>query len=42
MRAKDAPLPLVDVDGVLSLFGFDHGDPPVGSPVAADGNPQSL
>jgi hypothetical protein len=30
---------LVDVDGVVSLFGFDHADPPPGCPVAVDGTP---
>jgi hypothetical protein len=30
---------LVDVDGVISLFGFDHADPPVVSPVMVDGTP---
>jgi Swiss Army Knife RNA repair-like protein len=30
---------LVDVDGVISLFGFDHADPPAVSPVTVDGTP---
>jgi hypothetical protein len=30
---------LVDVDGVISLFGFDHTDPPPGCPIAVDGTP---
>jgi hypothetical protein len=30
---------LIDVDGVVSLFGFDHDDPPPGCPVAVDGTP---
>jgi hypothetical protein len=30
---------LVDVDGVVSLFGFDHADPPAVSPVMVDGSP---
>jgi hypothetical protein len=30
---------LVDVDGVISLFGFDHADPPGGFPVTVDGIP---
>jgi hypothetical protein len=30
---------LVDVDGVISLFGFDHADPPGGCPVTVDGIP---
>jgi hypothetical protein len=33
---------LIDVDGVLSLFGFDHVDPPQGFPVAVDGTPHWL
>lgn len=31
------PLLLVDVDGVISLFGFDPIDPPAGSLVLVDG-----
>jgi hypothetical protein len=27
----ERPLPLVDIDGVISLFGFDHGRPPAGT-----------
>ena len=30
---------MVDVDGVISLFGFDPSDPPAGYPVAVDGTP---
>ena len=30
---------LIDVDGVISLFGFDHTSPPGGFPVAVDGIP---
>jgi hypothetical protein len=30
---------LVDVDGVISLFGFDHADPPAGCPITVDGIP---
>jgi hypothetical protein len=33
---------LVDVDGVVSLFGFDHTSPPPGLPVAVDGTPHWL
>jgi hypothetical protein len=33
---------LVDVDGVISLFGFDHADPPAVSPVTVDGTPHWL
>jgi len=36
------PLLLVDVDGVVSLFGFDHTSPPPGFPVAIDGTPHWL
>jgi hypothetical protein len=36
------PLLLVDVDGVVSLFGFDHTSPPPGFPVAVDGTPHWL
>ena len=37
-----APLLLVDVDGVVSLFGFDHAAPPAGCPVTVDGIPHWL
>jgi hypothetical protein len=33
---------LVDVDGVISLFGFDHADPPAAFPVSLDGTPHWL
>jgi len=33
------PLLLVDVDGVISLFGFDWSDPPAGRPTFVDGLP---
>jgi HAD domain in Swiss Army Knife RNA repair proteins len=33
----DRPLLLIDIDGVISLFGFDHRRPPAGSFVAVDG-----
>jgi hypothetical protein len=33
---------LMDVDGVLSLFGFDHVDPPPGFPVSVEGMPHWL
>lgn len=36
------PLLLVDIDGVISLFGFDHGRPPDGRFVAVDGIPHFL
>ena len=42
MPPKDPPILLVDVDGVVSLFGFDHDDPPRGFPVAVDGSPHWL
>jgi hypothetical protein len=32
----------MDVDGVLSLFGFDHVAPPPGFPVLVDGTPHWL
>ena len=39
---NQVPLLLVDVDGVISLFGFDPSDPPAGFPVAVDGIPHWL
>lgn len=36
------PLLLVDVDGVISLFGFDHADPPDGTWTLVDGLPHLL
>lgn len=36
------PLLLVDVDGVLSLFGFDAAAPPPGLPALIDGVPHWL
>jgi hypothetical protein len=33
----DRPLLLVDIDGVISLYGFDHAHPPAGSFVTVDG-----
>ena len=36
------PLLLVDVDGVLSLFGFDPAAPPAGRPALIDGVPHLL
>jgi hypothetical protein len=39
---ESPPTLLVDVDGVLSLFGFDHVDPPPGFPVLVDGTPHWL
>jgi hypothetical protein len=36
------PLLLVDVDGVLSLFGFDPGSPPQGRLALIDGLPHLL
>jgi hypothetical protein len=35
--ASDLPLLLVDVDGVISLFGFDPAQPPAGSFEMVDG-----
>ena len=42
MLSKDVPVLLVDVDGVISLFGFDHTDPPLACPVMVDGSPHWL
>lgn len=39
---SDLPLLLVDVDGVLSLFGFDTASPPPGKPALIDGVPHWL
>jgi hypothetical protein len=35
--ATDQPLLLIDVDGVISLFGFDHAAPPAGRYQLVDG-----
>lgn len=40
--SSDRPLLLVDVDGVLSLFGFDAALPPPGRPALIDGVPHLL
>lgn len=40
--SSDRPLLLVDVDGVLSLFGFDTGAPPPGRMALIDGVPHLL
>ncbi len=37
MRPADCPLLLIDVDGVISLFGFDHAAPPEGRYQLVDG-----
>ena len=42
VSAPEPPLLLVDVDGVISLFGFDLADPPAGTPTAVDGHPHWL
>jgi len=42
MFAPVRPTLLIDVDGVLSLFGFDFADPPQGFPVFIDGTPHWL
>src|SRR5690242_8962799 len=42
MFAPVRPTLLIDVDGVLSLFGFDHVDPPDGFPVFIEGTPHWL
>ncbi|MGH2915815.1 MAG: hypothetical protein ACRDMX_12600 [Solirubrobacteraceae bacterium] len=36
------PLLLIDVDGVISLFGFDRADPPEGHWALIDGTPHFL
>jgi hypothetical protein len=36
------PLLLVDVDGVISLFGFDRGQPPAGRWQSVDGIPHYI
>ncbi len=36
------PLLLIDIDGVISLFGFDHAKPPPGMFVTVDGIPHFL
>jgi hypothetical protein len=36
-RFLDRPLLLIDVDGVISLFGFDHAAPPAGRFQLVDG-----
>ena len=35
--STDRPLLLIDVDGVISLFGFDHASPPAGRYQLVDG-----
>ncbi len=42
MSVSRRPLLLIDVDGVLSLFGFRHEDPPPGRRVLIDGLPHLL
>jgi hypothetical protein len=42
LPAAEPPILLIDVDGVLSLFGFDHVAPPPGFPVLVDGIPHWL
>ena len=39
---RAAPLLLIDVDGVISLFGFDQTEPPAGRYVAVDGTPHLI
>jgi hypothetical protein len=38
----DRPLLLIDIDGVISLFGFDAAKPPAGRLVLVDGIPHFL
>jgi hypothetical protein len=40
--SANRPLLLVDVDGVLSLFGFEPGSPPAGRLALIDGSPHLL
>src|SRR5215212_5918878 len=42
MSAPAPPVLLVDVDGVLSIFGFGSTDPPPGFPVLVDGTPHFM
>ena len=37
-----APLLLIDVDGVISLFGFDQTEPPAGRLTVVDGFPHLI
>jgi hypothetical protein len=39
---SDKPLLLVDVDGVISLFGFERSRPPAGSFLLVDGIPHLI
>ncbi|MHB1469015.1 MAG: HAD domain-containing protein [Solirubrobacteraceae bacterium] len=41
-RQRPLPLLLLDVDGVLSLFGFDHATPPPGSFHSVEGMPHFI
>ena len=38
----DPPLLLIDIDGVISLFGFDAAQPPPGRFLLVDGIPHFL
>lgn len=40
--AARVPLLLIDVDGVISLFGFDHGAAPPGRMTSVDGLPHLI
>lgn len=40
--SKSFPLLLLDVDGVISLFGFEQGAPPNDYPISVDGIPHWL
>ena len=42
MKVFDRPLLLVDIDGVISLFGFDSSRPPAGRFVLVDGIPHLI
>jgi hypothetical protein len=41
-QRSDKPVLFVDVDGVISLFGFPSGRPPAGSWVSVDGLPHLI
>lgn len=42
VASMDRPLVLIDIDGVISLFGFDAAQPPPGRFVLVDGIPHFL
>ena len=42
LRRREKPLLAIDIDGVLSLFGFDEGEQPLGEFHLVDGLPHYL